>query len=52
MYITSVGVAMGIEVRGRKGIFMHYFICGMKNYSFNNFIKELVAAIKYPFAKL
>ena len=52
MYITSVGVAMGIEVRGRKGIFMNYFICGMKNYSFNNFIKELVAAIKYPFAKL
>ena len=52
MYITSVGVAMGVEVRGRKGIFMHYFICGMKNYNFNNFIKELVAAIKYPFAKL
>jgi len=24
----------------------------MKNYSFNNFVKELVAAIKYPFAKL
>jgi len=52
MYITSVGVVMGIEVRGRIGIFMHYFICGMKNYSFNNFIKELKAAIKYPFTKL
>lgn len=52
MYITSVGVAMGVEVRGRKGIFMHYFICAMKNYSFNNFIKELGAAIKYPFTKL
>lgn len=52
MYITSVGVAMGVEVRGRKGIFMHYFICGMKNYNFNNFIKELKAAIKYPFTKL
>ncbi|WP_238917630.1 FAD-dependent oxidoreductase [Clostridium sp. YIM B02555] len=52
MYITSVGVAMGVEVRGRKGIFMHYFICGMKNYSFKNFMKELVAAIKYPFTQL
>lgn len=52
MYITSVGVVMGVEVRGRMGIFMHYFICGMKNYSFNNFIKELKAAIKYPFTKL
>lgn len=52
MYITSVGVVMGVEVRGRIGIFMHYFICGMKNYSFYNFIKELKAAIKYPFTKL
>lgn len=52
MYITSVGVVMGVEVRGRIGIFMHYFICGMKNYNFNNFIKELKAAIKYPFTKL
>ena len=52
MYITSVGVVMGVEVRGRKGIFMHYVICGMKNYSFNNFIKELMGAIKYPFTKL
>jgi len=52
MYITSVGVVMGVEVRGRIGIFMHYFICGMKNYSINNFIKELKAAIKYPFTKL
>lgn len=52
MYITSVGVAMGVEVRGRKGIFMHYLICGIKNYSVNNFIKELEAAIKYPFTKL
>lgn len=52
MYITSVGVAMGVEVRGRKGIFMHYFICGIKNYNFRNFYQELKAAIKYPFVKL
>jgi NADH dehydrogenase len=52
MYITSVGVAMGVEVRGRKGIFMHYFICGIKNYSIRNFFVELKAAFKYPFAKI
>lgn len=51
MYITSVGVAMGMEIRGRKGIFMHYMICGVKNYSFRNFLKEFAAAVKYPFAK-
>lgn len=52
MYITSVGVAMGMEVRGRKGIFMHYLICGIKNFNFRNFFKELKAAIKYPFVRL
>lgn len=51
MYITSVGVALGVEVRGRMGIFMHYIICGIKNYNFKNFCKELMAAIKYTFVK-
>jgi len=52
MYITSVGVALGVEVRGHKGIFMHYLICGIKNYNFKNFCKEFMAAIKYTFVKL
>ena len=52
MYITSVGVVLGIEVRGRKGIFMHYIICGIKNYNFRNFCKEFISAIKYTFVKL
>lgn len=52
MYITSVGEAFGLEVKGRIGIFMHYVICGLKNYSLRNFLVELKAAIKYPFAKL
>lgn len=52
MYITSVGVALGVEVRGHKGIFMHYVICGIKNYNFKNFCKEFMAAIKYTFVKL
>lgn len=51
IYISSIGVALGLEVRGRIGIFLHYVICGMKNYSFKNFLKELGAAFKYPFAK-
>ena len=51
MYITSVGVALGVEVRGHKGIFMHYLICGIKNYNFKNFCKEFMAAIKYTFIK-
>lgn len=49
MYTTSVGVALGKEIRGRKGIFMHFVICGIKNYSFKNFCKEFIAAIKYTF---
>lgn len=51
LYISSVGVALGVEVRGRKGIFMHYFLCGIKNYNFKNFLKELNAALKYLFVK-
>lgn len=51
MYITSVGVVMGKEVIGRKGIFMHYMICGIKNYNVKNFSKEFKAAIKYTFTK-
>lgn len=52
MYISSVGEAMGIEVRGRKGIFMHYILCGIKNYNFKNFGREFIAAFKYPFTKV
>lgn len=51
LYISSIGVVMGKEVMGRKGIFMHYMICGVKNYSGRNFVKEAEAAIKYPFVK-
>ncbi|MBL4934817.1 FAD-dependent oxidoreductase [Clostridium sp. YIM B02515] len=52
LYISSIGEAMGVEVRGRKGIFMHYILCGIKNYSFKNFGRELIAAFKYPFTKI
>ncbi|MGE5627517.1 MAG: NAD(P)/FAD-dependent oxidoreductase [Solirubrobacterales bacterium] len=52
LYISSIGVVLGKEVSGRKGIFIHYMICGVKNYNIRNFFKEFRAAIKYPFVKL
>lgn len=51
IYISSIGVALGIEIKGRKGIFMHYLLCGIKNYNLRNFLAELKAAFKYPFAR-
>jgi len=51
MYITSVGVVLGVQVRGHKGIFMHYIICGIKNYNFKNLCTEFLAAFKYTFVK-
>jgi NADH dehydrogenase len=50
IYISSIGVALGVDVKGRKGIFMHYILCGIKNYNLRNFLKALGAAVKYPFA--
>lgn len=51
IYISSIGTVFGKEIKGRKGIFMHYIICGMKNYNLRNFWTALKAAFKYPFAK-
>lgn len=51
IYISSIGTALGIDIRGRKGIFMHYILCGIKNYSLRNFFKELAAAFKYTFTR-
>lgn len=51
IYISSIGVAFGAEIRGRKGIFAHYMICGMKNFNMKNFFKDLSCAIKYTFVK-
>lgn len=51
IYISSIGAVLGKEIKGRKGIFMHYILCGIKNYNFRNFWSELKAAFKYPFAK-
>lgn len=51
IYISSIGAVFGKEMKGRKGIFMHYILCGIKNYNFRNFWTALKAAFKYPFAK-
>lgn len=51
IYSSSIGVAFGKDIKGRVGIFMHYIICGIKNYNFKNFCKEVCAALKYPFTK-
>jgi len=51
IYISSIGSVLGKDIKGRKGIFMHYILCGIKNYNFRNFWSELKAAFKYPFVK-
>ena len=51
IYISSIGAVLGKDIKGRKGIFMHYVLCGIKNYNFRNFWSELKAAFKYPFVK-
>jgi NADH dehydrogenase len=51
IYISSIGTALGIDIKGRKGIFMHYLLCGIKNYSLRNFFKELAAGFKYTFTR-
>jgi NADH dehydrogenase len=51
IYISSIGEVMGKEITGRKGIAMHYAICGVKNYSVKNAVTEFNAAVKYAFAK-
>lgn len=48
---SSVGVAFGIELKGRKGVFFHYVISGMKNYSFGKLLRYIGYGLKFPFAK-
>ncbi len=45
--LTSVGYVMGIPVVGRIGLLVHYFICGVKNYSLKNFIGYALSAFKF-----
>lgn len=45
--LTSIGVAMGWEIKGRLGLLMHYIICGVKNYNLKNFFKFFIIAFKF-----
>jgi len=51
LYTTSIGEAFGKKLQGRKGIAMHYMICGVKNYSFKNLYQYCVFALKFMFTK-
>ncbi|MCX5773073.1 MAG: FAD-dependent oxidoreductase [Fusobacteria bacterium] len=51
LYTTSIGEAFGKKIQGRKGIAMHYIICGVKNYSFKNLYNYCKFAIIFMFTK-
>ncbi len=51
LYINSIGEALGIPVKGRIGIPMHYLICGVKNYNPKNFFHYLGYAVKFFFTQ-
>lgn len=51
LYTTSIGEAFGKKIQGRKGIAMHYIICGIKNYSFKNLYNYCKFAIIFMFTK-
>lgn len=52
IYISSIGMAFGMETKGRFGISMHYVMCGLKNYNLRNFLKYLKYAFTFIFTKV
>ncbi len=49
--VTSIGMALGHQIKGRLGILMHYIICGVKNYNFKNFMRFFMSAFSFAFQK-
>lgn len=49
LYVSSIGVAMGMNMKGRLGIPFHYLMCGIKNYNLSNFISYLGYAFRFFF---
>lgn len=49
IFSSSVGVGFGRELRGRKGVFLHYVMCGIKNYNIKNVFKYIGYGFKFPF---
>lgn len=52
LYISSIGVGFGKEIRGRRGILFHYLMCGLKNYNGRNFRKYIKCGLKFSFTKV
>lgn len=51
LYTSSIGVALGMNLKGRLGIGFHYIICGVKNYSLRNLIHYFGYAMRFFFTK-
>ncbi len=49
LYVSSIGVAMGVDLKGRFGIAFHYLLCGIKNYNTGNFMHYVGYALKFFF---
>lgn len=49
LYVSSIGVGLGVGIKGRLGITFHYLMCGIKNYSVPNFLQYVVYGIKFFF---
>jgi NADH dehydrogenase len=46
LYPSSVGNVMGVTVKGKLGLMLHYFMCGYRNYSFKNMFAYFLKALK------
>lgn len=49
LYVSSIGVGLGIGIKGRPGITFHYLMCGIKNYSLSNFMQYIGYGVKFFF---
>lgn len=52
LYISSIGVGLGVEMKGRIGIMLHYIMCGMKNYNGRNIRKYIKFGFTFVFTKV
>lgn len=48
---SSVGVTLGVPIKGRMGLFLHYLLCGIKNYNIRNSLQFVYYACKFSVTK-
>jgi NADH dehydrogenase len=48
---TSVGYAFNIKIKGRIGVFVHFFMMGIKNFNFTNLLAYLGYGFIFLFTK-